>query len=336
MGSILIVKLDHIGDLALALPACHALAVATQSGMLDLVVSPVNAGWHDVLPWVGELYTVQFPGYQAGRGKRFTRLATLWALFALAWRLRSRQYTEALDLRTVVQDWRGKLIARLSGAKNRIGGEGSGSNFLTHAVRNSGVHEAEIIGNRIEAYYGKLKDGTGPVTSIRRIRPQGNRRIVIHPGAGFASKMWPTEHWIELRKLLTRELPQLEVFWLGGEKERPLLAEMESTLREKDTFVVSGTIRETLQILADADLLVGLDSAAPHMAALVNTPAVTIFSEANEVPRWKAQGNNLVLHHPVECAPCHLRECKFTNHPCMKEIFPDAVMYAILGVVAIK
>jgi ADP-heptose:LPS heptosyltransferase len=84
-----------------------------------------------------------------------------------------------------------------------------------------------------------------------------------------------------------------------------------------------------LQTLADADLLVGLNSAAAHLAYLVGTPAITIFSAANDPGSWAALGNNTVLFTPIECSPCHLSHCKWETHRCMEAISPAAVLSAI-------
>ncbi len=91
----------------------------------------------------------------------------------------------------------------------------------------------------------------------------------------------------------------------------------------------STALWETLQILADADLLVGLNSAAPHLAYLVGTPAITIFSAANDPARWKALGDNTVLFTPIACSPCQLSRCKWETHRCMEAITPAMVLAAI-------
>lgn len=326
----LLIKLDHIGDLALALPACRALAAASQSGKVDLVVSPVNEGWREVLPWVENFYTIQFPGYQSGRGKKYSRLKTLVKLLALVFQLRVRQNSVAIDLRTLPGDWRGKLIAFLSGARVRIGETGAGDCFITQPLSHRAVHQSDILLECVESYFGELEASSLPITSIRRNRPHSDKlRIVFHPGAGFSSKMWPETHWIELRRIMTQELPDVEVQWLGGEKERELLENLSMSSGRQDVFTVSHSIKETLQILADADLLLGLDSAAPHMAALVNTPTVTIFSGANEVERWKALGDNTVLTSKVICSPCHLHACNQSAHFCMQNISPEEVAQTI-------
>lgn len=323
---ILSIKLDHIGDFALAVPVLFDLYHSHSATPLDLVVSPVNAGWREVLPWVENLHVIQFPGYQGGRSLKSSRFKTLLDIARLRYRFLKSKYSVAIDLRTVPDDWRGKLICGLSGARSRVGCQGVGDWMLTHKVPLSGIHESEILRGRVETFSGMLKGNAGPFTSVIRSRPHGILpRVVFHPGAGFSAKAWPIEFWIALRS----QLASLEVVWLGGEKESDAIALIQERGGFRDEVAISSSIKQSLQILADADLLVGLDSAAPHLAALVNTPAVTIFSSANEAKRWRALGNNVVLQNHVECSPCRLRECNRAGHPCMSGILPKAVAEAV-------
>lgn len=327
MRSLLAIKLDHIGDLALALPAFRQLISGKAHGELDLVVSPVNAGWGEVLPWVRHVHSIQFPGYQGGRERKSSKLRLLRDLANLTFNLRMRRYSAAIDFRTVTGDWRGKLICVLSGARTRIGGSGTGDWMLTHCAAECGVHQSDILRNRSEMLFPASNASLEPLTSIRRARTGGAKRIVLHPGAGFSAKMWPQDYWVGLRKLIP--VNGCEVVWLGGEKERDLIQRVGARSGFRDETLISTSIKETLQVLADADLLLGLDSAAPHLAALVKTPAITIFSAANESARWRATGDNTVIEKEVECSPCHLRECRYEDHPCMEGIPPARVAEAI-------
>jgi ADP-heptose:LPS heptosyltransferase len=325
---ILAIKLDGIGDFALALPALKGLANAYPQAPLDAVVSSYNASWREVVPWIRTWRTIDFRGYRLEEPRRMGKAALVLRLAALGLRLHLNRYQAALDLRTVFGDWRGKVIARLSGAPFRVGGPGDGEWALTHLSRETSVHQSDILLERLRVFDPALKKAGSGFVNVSRTRPKAAMpHLVFHPGAGNAAKRWPVENWIALaRALAGRATVQL----LGGPEDEARLREISAGAGLAPGHAhVSTTLRGTLQILADADLLVGLDSAAPHLAYLVGTPAITIFSAANDPARWKALGDNTVLFTPIECGPCELPRCKWDTHRCMDAITRKTVLSTI-------
>ena len=165
---ILIIKLDGIGDLALALPALRGLTLAYPAVRLDLVVSSFNESWRTVGPWLGYISHHRFPwvSRKKGRGKRPDRL--LWRLITLGWALRRNRYDAAIDLRIITSDYRGKLIAWLSGAPIRIGGIGAGEWALTQAGRESepGIHQSDLLLERLRLFAPTVHKASFSLTNI--------------------------------------------------------------------------------------------------------------------------------------------------------------------------
>ena len=325
---ILVVKLDGIGDFALGLPALYGFREKNPDAELDVVVSSFNASWRDVVPWVRTFYTIDFGGYRPGAPRSQARWQLAVRLVALTLRWRRCRYAIAIDLRTEADDWRGKLLAWLSGAPIRIGGIGAGALFLTQATGQAVGHQSERLAARLHLLSPRLEVPARSLVSISRQIAKTNRpRIVLHPGAGNAAKRWPVAHWRTLAQSLSSHPGVLDLHLLGGIEDETCLAEIGRVAGlGPDHVHLSTTLRETLQILADADLLVGLDSAAPHLAYLVETPAITIFSAANDAARWRALGDNTVLLTPIECSPCELPKCKWETHRCMEAISPSLVL----------
>ncbi|MCE9588243.1 MAG: hypothetical protein K8R57_08015 [Verrucomicrobia bacterium] len=326
---ILAIKLDHIGDFALALPALSAVALQAK---LHVVVSELNLGWREVCPWIEEFHVVQFPGYQTGRQKKRSRIITALSLLKLTWKLRKYDFDYAVDLRTVPDDWRGKLIALLSGARHRIGAIGVGDAMLTLSLADNSQHESDRILDRIRAIYPGIIVPPAPWVQVLRKRPRSSHALVLlHPGSGFSSKLWPDNFWRDLVNILASTDPSIELRWLGGVSDRDRISAINAILPTGISSCISASISESLQEIADADLLLGLDSAAPHMAATVGTPAITIFSSANEPSRWKALGDNSIATSHVSCSPCKLKECNQKTHACMENIRPEEVAGLVIN-----
>ncbi|MEA3207933.1 MAG: hypothetical protein QOE70_990 [Chthoniobacter sp.] len=328
---ILVVKLDGIGDLALALPALRGMADRLPHAAIDLVVSPLNSGWGELLPWVRRVYVVDFPAYRATRKGRLSKLRIVPDLGWLALRLLRSRYDAAIDLRTAHGDWRGKLVTFLSRARRRIGGTGNGTWMLTDIVPDKAMHQGDVLLERLRALLPDLEPSFDHIVNVSRTSPGGPvRHILLHPGAGVPSKKWPAENWVELASELRHRTGSVSFQFIGGKGDADDIRSLcESAHLPMKSQIIAQSLREALEQIAKCDLLVGLDSAAPHLAALVGTPCVTIFSAANEPARWRALGRNDILHYPVPCSPCRLANCKLLTHLCMESITVRQVLAAL-------
>jgi ADP-heptose:LPS heptosyltransferase len=329
--AILAIKLDGIGDFSMALPGLRALMDSRPGCQIDVVVSSFNLGWRQVVPWIRNFYVIDFRGYRTYEPRRMGKARLVLQLLILSARLRCNGYDAAVDLRTMVGDWRGKLLCWLSGAPLRVGGPGTGGWALTRVSQESAVHQSDIMVERLrvlEPNLGKVESG---LVSVSRVRPKAPLpHVVLHPGVGGVTRRWTMPYWIALARSLAQASESMTFQFMGGQEDAPALAEISAAANLQPAQIrISTTLREMLQVIADADILVGLNSSAPHLAYLVGTPAITIFSAANDPNVWSARGDNTVLFTPIECSVCQLFECKWQTHRCMEAILPETVFSAI-------
>ena len=328
---ILIVKLDHIGDFALLVPSLSAVIAAVGAENVGVVTNSVNRQWRDLLPQVSFWQTIDFPAYSRRKSGLPARLRLVSDLALLTLRLRIARFTIAVDLRTQVGYYEGKLVCWLSGARRRVGGLAGRSArlFLTHVHDLDSGHESERLRQRLAFALGQ--DLPFSVENHLRLPPPVRRvpgRIVIHPGAGYPAKQWPVAHWRALIASLAQEFPAGEILVTGGGNDTAL-----ATIIAAGTAAnlrLTATIPAMAELIASAALLIGLDSAAGHLAALCGTRSITIFSGTTDPTRWRALGQARIVTHSVPCAPCWLGECKVPGHPCMTEIFPSLVFSEVM------
>lgn len=169
-----------------------------------------------------------------------------------------------------------------AGIPYRIGFESAGLfPFLTTshpwAPSNRSVLEsyAELVGEPIT--YSLPSPGLSPI--------QGDY-IVMHMGSGAPEKEWSIHLWRELAERLEREHLRL-VFTGQGRAEKEDIASVSKHLtRAVDT---SGALEwcEFVALIASARLLISLDTAAAHVAAATQTPALQLFSGNNPPLLWK-------------------------------------------------
>lgn len=154
--------------------------------------------------------------------------------------------------------------------------------------------------------------------------------LVLHMGAGLALKEWPREKWASLVERLLAEGHTL-VFTGKGEGQA-----------EAADRVIGGRERchnlcdrlgwgEFVGTLAEARLVVTVDSVAGHLAAAADTPTVVLTSGMNRIAQWRPLGDAaLPVSHPVPCAPCHRsRGCPAMT--CVREISVEEVLDAVRG-----
>ena len=328
---ILIVKLDHIGDFALLVPSLASVIEAVGSENVGLVTNSTNRQWRDLLPKIPFWKTIDFPIYSKRKSDVSAKLRLARDLVFLGISLRAQSFETAVDLRTQTGYYEGKLICRLSGARRRVGGIAgrSARYFLTHVRDLDSGHESQRLRDRLAfALEQELPASKGPHLRfphpIRRIL----HRIVIHPGAGYPAKQWPVQHWRSLIGCIAREYPDREILVTGVNADAAHVESIASGTSA--TPRLTATIPEMAELIASASLLIGLDSAAVHIAALCDTRSITIFSGTTDPARWRALGRSTIVTHSVPCSPCWLGECKVAGHPCMDGIAPEIVFREIV------
>ncbi len=156
-------------------------------------------------------------------------------------------------------------------------------------------------------------------------------RVVCHVGAGTPAKQWPWEYWLELVAWLLEE-QGAEVHLVGGCEDRERAWQLQKQLKHparlhNHTGGLSWS--ELAELLDEAELCIGADSAVAHLAAAVGCPVVALFSRTNQVRQWRPWGRGVVLQGQVPCGPCHREQCPVAGHPCMAWLTPAVVQVAV-------
>ncbi len=123
--------------------------------------------------------------------------------------------------------------------------------------------------------------------------------VVVHMGVGGKKREWNTLRWKELAlKLETLGLP---IVYVGrGRKEREEIAEATHGLKNPLNFCDTLEWRELLPLIQNARLLIGLESMAGHMAAVMQTPSVVIYGGTASVASWRPYSDKCQIVTPPE------------------------------------
>lgn len=299
---ILVINLHRIGDFAILAPLLKALKDLEPACQLDLLVFPANFDWKECLSFEANFLGLRpYPLYESSVPRWLARLGFYLNYFITIVRLRSRRYDVAIDTNEAWGDWHMSLLMWISGIQVRVGSDRAKLKFLnTHTVSypSGRIHRSKQMLSRFRAIWPGMKPADPKSVCRQDLRnTRRQKRILLHPGSFGKYKAWPIASWAELIILLNERLPEYEVQLVGTSSDDFIFHQIcEKLCLERPVPVVhSPSLASTLRLQAESSVVVSVDSAAAHMAAIAGTPCVTIFSILHDDLEWGAIGNNVIL-----------------------------------------
>jgi heptosyltransferase I len=324
----LIVRLSSIGDVVHTLPVLAALR--RQGWETDWLAEPGGSALLERNPLLTHLITVpRAASLNVGHVRR--TLASL----------RQRAYDVALDFQGL---WKSAFWTRFSGAQRLIGyapawrREPSSSWLIPEQLDlpPSAVHVIDknlalLRALAIDALGGRefpLPPAEAEAVQVRtRLAEIGlTDFIVLNPGGGWPSKLWPAERFGTVaRALRERGLATLVTWGPGEEKlaDRVVAASDGAALRAFPT-----TLLELAELARRARLVVACDTGPLQIACAVSAPVVGIFGPTDPARNGPFSQKDIIVRRTPLCAPCHKRRC-FIHSGVMDAIQVDEVMRAI-------
>jgi ADP-heptose:LPS heptosyltransferase len=334
-AKLLVIRLDHLGDVLFATPALRALREAFPAAHITLLAGPWTAAVAN--QHVDAVYEADVPWF--ARPRRAGGAGTWWSV--LRW-IRAQRFDTAIDLRG---DFRHALWLWAARVPVRIGSGATGGGWLlTHEVTSRAVHEVERNLDMVRVLSPSARSGAlVPVTSA----PQSAAAVLlsevgvgaqqpillVHAGAGYATKLWEPEKLAACLDALQGS--GLAPVFVGTGADRAATDAVRARTRIPVGDLTGRTsLPELAALCARATAFLGGDSGPAHVAVAAGLPCVLVYSGVNDVARWGPWGGTVrVLHHPVHCSPCGLAVCAY-DHECMRGIPPQAARDALLELVA--
>lgn len=261
---ILFVSLSNIGDAVMTLPTLIYLKKKHPSATFDLICDARSVEIFQFFPSINQIYIRDKKG-SISHQFRFIR------------KIRQTNYDLAVDLRTDFLLW-------FLRAKRKI-----------HKANNKSLHSVEkhfisICSNLKKIPDPKIYIPTKLQNNIKKIFPSNEgKTIVLALGANSNHKVWPTENYVRLLKLLKIHF---ENIILIGSKNEIDKAKLFKKLYTKKVYDFCGklTLLEAASIIKKSDFFIGNDSGLGHIASAVNTQSFIIFGEGDP-GRYHPWGN---------------------------------------------
>ena len=327
---IVVIKLDHLGDVILSIPALANLRAHFPGAHIAIVVNPSSGPIARIIPHVDEIicYDARFFD-RSGSGKRLN----LKDGIRFAREMRRREFDLIVDLRGSFAPLGFALTAR-SGYRIDRG------TYLVHRktgrISPISRHEAEInldmlarAGVPRGTIEMSLKLEETDLDSADSLLNSGNLRspvIVIHPGAPASLKRWSAEKYAQLAGELLREY-NAGIVLVGRKEERQITSSIASAIDHRVTDLSGGTtLGQLCAILQKADLFIGNDSGPMHIASACGTKVIGLFGPTSPQLFGPYGDNCAALRMESDCPPCMQEECKTPDYRCVDSISVDNVM----------
>jgi ADP-heptose:LPS heptosyltransferase len=202
--------------------------------------------------------------------------------------------------------WRNHLFTHLVNpepAQERVFGAAEQS---LQIIRGLGIKEESSVPRIVASVASEQK--VRQIIAAEKITAQ-NGWVSINPFSRWSYKEWGIEKWRQLVSLIWEKYGMPSVI-IGSAEERERAAKLFQGA-SSPVYNLAGrtSLRETPALLKISRLHIGVDSAAPHIAAAVGTPTITIYGPS-DWRDWAPPGEkNKVVFSDMNCSPCYQKGC---------------------------
>jgi heptosyltransferase-1 len=354
MKRILIIRPSAIGDIVMASPMIRVLRQSFPTAYIAWLAEPHVTDLlchHPALDAV-----IEWPKSRWKKLFSERRPATLiHSIRCFQQELKRHRFDLVLDAQGLL---RSRLLARLSGAPERIGfdsGEpgkclmtrivsrgpsnkemGSEYHFLMQAMGLSASWSSpEIaISPDDDLKTRQLIEATGITQTNRQTSGQPFDKgftpefAVLCPFTTRPQKHWINERWGELSRELKQQF-NLASIMLGGPGD---IAAADEIMRHDPETIHNLTGKTTLgqsaAVIKQASVVIGVDTGLTHMGTAFDRPTVALFGST--CPYLTTyHGLTTVLYHKLPCAPCKRTPTCNGRFDCMAAITVDQVCITV-------
>jgi len=321
--NILMIKLDHIGDLVVSLPTLKAFRDVSPHFSIHLLCSKSLREFALNIPYVDHVISVEdiliHGGGVSAAGLRSLKSNSFLkkTVFDLAVNLRPYQDTAFI--------WR---YVRFSLRAEFGPPERARDCFYIPASPFS--HVAAEIFNMAYYLLGKKMDknvevrvplaAKEKVDSIIRNEVQ-RPYIVVHPFSGTKARDWGRENFLELARMIKQTYGRYEIVFIGS---------------RGDSLPATGFVNligrlsliETFELLKRAEFFLGNNSGPLHLASLAGAQYIGIFGGEQLPSRWGpifGRDKGTIIYRDTACSPCERQVCRYGHYACLRGIAPKDV-----------
>ena len=324
MKKILIIRPSSIGDIVMASAMIRALRDAWPQSYIAWLADPRardllihNPALNEVIFWPKHIWKQLLAGgnfYALGREiRQFTR------------KLRRRHFDLAIDAQGLL---RSRLLARLSGAAERIGFESAepGGALMTKIIgrgpnaENMSSEYAFLIQtlglSSVDFHPFIVLSSQDQISARDKLSAAGlnTRYAVFCPFNTRPQKEWAHERWARLAERMHGVLA-------GGPGDVDRGRQIQKHARTRlHNFCGKTTWGQSAAIVKEASLVIGVDTGLTHMGSAFESPTIALFGATRPYLSTPSPRTIVMYEYHHSCSPCKRKPTCNGTFACMQAI----------------
>ncbi|MBB6121891.1 glycosyltransferase family 9 protein [Nocardiopsis algeriensis] len=328
-GTVLVARLDSMGDVLLSGPAVRAAAHTADrlvylAGPRGAEAARLLPGVDRVVTWLAPWVVADPPPVDPARVQRLVRLLAGLEIdrAVVLTSFHQSPLPLALLLRMAGVPWIGAVSEDYPGSLLDV----------RHHVEH-GIPEARRMLSLADACGFPLPPGDDGLPAVRRPLPDTrdltgpDGYAVVHVGADAPSRELPQELAVKTAVAFAERGMRVVVTGTEGEADRA------AEVAEAGGVSLAGrtTVAELADVLDRAAVAVAGNTGPAHLAAAVGTPVVSLFSPVVPASAWAPHGPRVRVlgDQDAPCAGTRARRCPVPGHPCLASVTSDEVLSAV-------
>jgi lipopolysaccharide heptosyltransferase III len=337
--NILLIQLGDIGDVVWATPTFRAVKETRPKANVSVLLRQPIGSLLAADPHIHKIFEVKRYGGDL--------IKSVKEQFRLLRDLRRERFDLVFDLRS---DDRGTFMTFLSGAPIRASiiyhAIPWRNKFFTHLADPPPVDKTNYTAAdqslRVVRAFGIESQNDVPELWVpeeiqNRVKNlfaeegiDDNYLITLNPFSRWKYKEYGYDNWVEIIDWLWKDY-EIATLIVGAAEEKEQSEVITKRCRGRVfNFTGKTTLGELAGVLSRSSLHLGVDSAAPHIAAVVGTPTITIYGPS-DWRTWSHRGDNhSVIVPDFDCVPCRNKGCNDEGiSKCLEELKVDKIKKAV-------
>jgi len=326
---ILVIRLDHIGDVLLTTPTFKALRNKFPKARIDVLVRPFTKELLIENKNVDKIISLNPPWFAREKISFLNLLKFLKNNF--------RRYDLVIELHA---DPRNIILASFVG-KYRIGYGIRGFSFLLNKVVHYDNKIKHMIDRNLDVVRAIGADTENKELELNLSEKESNfadeifkkykikSAIVINPGTGRIHKYWFNDRWANVADRLIEKY-KTKIILTGNKQDMKDCDEVYRLIKNrKETINLCGktNLRQLAAIIKKCALFLGPDTGPMHIARAVKTPLIGLFGPVNPA-EWGYSEEKYKYLNKTICKKIGTANCE-----CMKKITVEDVLREVSKII---
>ncbi len=338
--NIVVARLSAMGDVAMTVPVIVALVEQNPSVKVTMLTTPFHANFFKDIPSL-DICVVDLK----------SKHKSLWGVFRLFLHLvRRKRYSMFIDLHDVIRTKFLRKLYRLIGTPVYVIDKGRHEKEL---LTQQGDQKRLVpLKSTIERYADTFR-AAGFNLTLAESKPKQNRPLPasikakfphkdclwvgLAPFAQHLGKIYPIHLLIDLLSKIEARGQKVNIFLFGGgTRERDITESLERQFSFCHSVVGRLSIHEELDLIANLDSMVSMDSSAMHLSSIVGTRVISVWGATHHYAGFLGYGQSPddIVSVDLACRPCSIygnKPCYKNNYECLFGIKSESVIEKIFN-----